>query len=53
MILTKLRNSLPSLNGESLDFIFNSVYNIVGILGESKTQEDGKLPGLLKILQEL
>ena len=45
MSLTKLRTSLPALNGESLDFIFDHVYEISGILGESKTQKDCKLLG--------
>ncbi len=53
MSLTKLRTSLPALNGESLDFIFDHVYEIYGILGESKAQKDCKLPGLLEILKGL
>ncbi len=53
MSLTKLRASLPALNGESLDFIFDHVYEISGILGKCETPKDCKLPGLLEILKGL
>ncbi len=53
MSLTKLRNSLPVLNSESLDFIFDHVYEISGVLREDRTEKVGKLPGLLEILKGL
>ncbi len=53
MSLTKLRNSLPALNGESLDFIFDHVYEISGFSGEGKTEKDFKLTSLLEILKGL
>ena len=53
MNLTKLRNNLPVLNGETLDFIFNHVYDSIGMPGESKTEKDCKLRGLLEILKGL
>lgn len=53
MSLTKLRNSLPALNGESLDFIFDHVYDIIGMPGKSQAPESGELSDLLKILKAL
>ena len=53
MSLAKLRNSLPALNGESLDFIFDHVYEISGILGEDEKEKDCKLGSLLGILKAL
>jgi len=53
MSLTKLRTSLPALNGESLDFIFDHVYEMSGILGEGEREKDCKLASLLGILKGL
>lgn len=53
MSLTKLRNTLPALNGESLNFIFDHVYEIIGILGEGEKEKNCKLASLLGILKGL
>lgn len=53
MSLTKLRNSLPELNGESPDFIFDHVSEIFGILGENEMEKGCKLGNLLGIRKGL
>ena len=53
MSLTKLRNSLPELNGESLDFIFDHVYEIIDILGQGEKEKNCMLANLLGILKGL
>ena len=53
MSLKNLRISLPILNGESLDIIFERVYEIAGSPFEGKTVDCSKLQCLLEILQGL
>ena len=53
MSTSKLKDSLPELDGQTLDFIFDHVYDIVGMPGESQAPENGKLVDLLEILKSL
>jgi len=53
MSTSKLKDSLPELDGQTLDFIFDHVYDIVEMPGETRTTEDGKLSDLLEVLKAL
>ena len=53
MTLTKLRNNLPALNGESLDFIFDHVYDILGMPGEGQDPRAEKLSDLIEVFKVL
>ena len=53
MSTSKLKDSLPELDGQTLDFIFDHVYDIFGMPGESQAPEAGKLFDLLEILKAL
>lgn len=53
MSSSKLKDSLPELDGQALDFIFNHVYDIVEMPGESRAPKTGKLSDLLEVLKAL
>ena len=53
MSTSKLEDSLPELDGQTLDFIFDHVYDIFGMPGESQAPEARKLSDLLEILKAL
>lgn len=52
MSFTQLGNHLPDLNGASLDFIFDHVYDIVEIPSDRQAL-DSKLWDLLEVLKAL
>lgn len=53
MSTSKLKDSLPELDDQTLDFIFDHVYDNFGMPGESQAPETGKRSDLLKILKAL
>ena len=53
MSISKLKDSLPDLDGRTLDFIFDHVYDILGMPGEGQDPEAEKLSDLIKVLKAL
>jgi hypothetical protein len=53
MTLTKIKEHLPKLDGESLDFIFEHVYGFDDNRNGSEGDGDDKLLDLLRILNSL
>lgn len=53
MSLNKLKASLPKLSGESLDLIFEHVYDIVEPPGDRQPMESTKTSDLLEMLKSL
>jgi hypothetical protein len=53
MSTSVIKDSLPELDRQTLDFIFDHVYDICGMPGESQAPEVGKLSDLLEILKAL